>query len=121
MGLFGTKKKGKHADNSDYIPEGTSGLKDPSFIHTAPYALTADEVLGNTSTPKRKTQDISMTGGTSPLEALKKRVKSNAKPSTDKNETVVSKTETVVPSGTVSVKKVDDGKSLLDKCMPYIN
>ena len=121
MGLFGTKKKGKHADNSDYIPEGTSGLKDPSFIHTAPYALTADEVLGNTSTPKRKTQDISMTGGTSPLEALIKRVKSNAKPSTDKNETVVSKTETVVPSGTVSVKKVDDGKSLLDKCMPYIN
>ncbi len=119
MGLFGKKKNGKHADNSDYIPEDISGLDNPSFIHTAPYALTADEVLGN-GAPKRKTQNIPMTGGATPLEALKNRVKANAKPQASQEEKSA-KPETALPSGVVSVKRENDGKTLLDKCMPFIN
>ncbi len=112
MGLFQKSKKGKHADNSDYIPE-ESGLKNPSFIHVSPHALTADEVLGNNTKPKRTTQNISMDGanGVSPLEALKQRVKNNAQPAN---------TTKVMPTERVNLKKENDGKTLLDKCMPYI-
>ena len=111
MGLFEKSKKGKHADNSDYITE-ESGLKNPSFIHVSPHALTADEVLGDNK-PKRTTQNISMEGanGVSPLEALKQRVKNNAQPSN---------TTKVMPTERVNLKKENDGKTLLDKCMPYI-
>ena len=120
MGLLGKNKNGKHADNSDYIPEGTSGLKDPSFIHTAPYALTADEVLSSGhATPKKAPKNISMKGGTSPLEALKNKVKNNAAPIKVEEKKV--KSATVLPSNKVDIKKDDEGKSLLDKCMPFIN
>lgn len=120
MGLFGKNKNGKHADNSDYIPEGTSGLKDPSFIHTAPYALTPDEVLSRgRANPKKAPKNIAMQGGTSPLEALKNKVKTNAAPIKVEEKSV--KTETVLPNHKIDIKKDDEGKSLLDKCMPFIN
>ena len=120
MGLFGKNKKGKHADHSDIMPEDTSGLKNPSFIHTAPYALTADEVLGKTEKPKHKTRDINMSGGVSPLEALKKRVKSNATTDTEEVKEVT-KPKTAVPSGGLNTRKVDKDASLLDKCKPFIS
>ncbi len=122
MGLFEKSKKGKHADNSDYIPE-ESGLKNPSFIHVSPHALTADEVLGNNSKPKHTTKDIPMqnANGLSPLEALRNRVKNNAQP-TFVAKTVVSDTGVshAMPTERKAQKKENDGKSLLDKCMPYI-
>lgn len=119
MGLFGNNKKGKHADNSDNIPNGTSGLKDPSFIHTAPYALTADEVLSSgNNAPKNKPVNISMVGGTSPLEALKNKVKTNATPT---NEKKIEAPVVAVPKNKIETKKEYDGKTLLDKCMPFIN
>ena len=107
MGLFEKNKNGKHADNSDYIPEGTSGLKDPSFIHTAPYALTPDEVLSRgRANPKKAPKNIAMQGGTSPLEALKNKVKTNAAPIKVEEKSV--KTETVLPNHKVDIKKDDE-------------
>ncbi len=123
MGLFDKTKKGKHADNSDYITEQESGLKDPSFIHVSPHVLTPEEVLGSNSKPKKATRNIPMQKGNSvsPLEALKNRVKSNAQPSTDTKPLVAAtQTDRVMPTERITVKKADDGKSLLDKCMPYI-
>ncbi len=118
MGLFGKQKKGKHSDSLEYIPEQGSGLDDPSFVHSAPHALTAEEVLGNLrNTPHKKTQSIPMQPGVSPLDALKKRVKSNVKSAVERDAET---NNTAVPTFAATQKKEQDDRTLLDKCMPFI-
>ena len=84
MGLFSSSKHSKHSKNDDYdiVDTEVQSLYKP-FIrnsHNAPHALTAEEVIGKSSKPKRATSDISMSGATavtSPLDALKQKMAAN--------------------------------------------
>ena len=121
MGLFSSKSK--HSKNNEYILpiETTEGFKltpagqKSNFV--APHALTREEVIGNS--PKQKTKDIKMSGGVSPLDALKQKSLGNVE---KVQERVATKENTVTPKVKPVERNIssDVEVSLLDKCMPYI-
>ncbi len=132
MGLF---KKSRHAKNSkeNYVLPITESEVAPLQykVNTegkgakAPHALTAGEVLGINSHPK-KSENIEMSGAkapVSPLDNLRKKIetreeggKSNL--AAKQND----KSITVTPSATAFTKpqKQSETDSLLEKCKPFI-
>lgn len=122
MGLF--SKKSKHSDEENILPfeKSIDGFKmtpaGQSSPFTAPHALTAEEVIG--SGPKHKTKDIKMSGGVSPLDALRQKSLGNAEKKAPKETAVKKNTALPTVKAPEKVTENDDNVSLLDKCMPYI-
>ena len=121
MGLFSNKSK--HSKNNEVILpiETNEGFKltpageKSSFV--APHALTREEVIGNS--PKHKAKDIKMSGGVSPLDALRQKSLGNIE---KVHERVAINNNTAVPKAKAPERNAanDENVSLLDKCMPYI-
>ncbi len=127
MGLFSSSKHSKHTKNDDYdiVDTEVQSLYKP-FVrdsHNAPHALTAEEVIGKNSKPKRATSAISMSGANaapSPLDALKQKMVANRQIEIEKDKAIATP-KTAIPTKNVRVAKSDEEEvTLLDKCMPYI-
>jgi len=127
MGLFSSSKHSKHSKNDDYdiVDTEVQSLYKP-FVrdsHNAPHALTAEEVIGKNSKPKRATSDISMSGANaapSPLDALKQKMVANRQIEIEKDKAITAP-KTAIPTKNIRIAKTDiEDSTLLDKCMPYI-
>lgn len=127
MGLFSSSKHSKHSKNDDYdiVDTEVQSLYKP-FVrdsHNAPHALTAEEVIGKNSKPKRATSDISMSGANaapSPLDALKQKMVANRQIAIEKDKAITA-SKTAIPTKNIRIAKTDiEDSTLLDKCMPYI-
>lgn len=100
----------KHLKNNDdnfFLFEDDENIENTTPSVVPQHSLTADEI---TSQPKISFGG-SVSGNGSPLEALKKRMTEKVQP--EAKETKPEKTEN--PQG-----RKQNGKSLLEKCMPYI-